>query len=89
MTPPHLDGILRFEKLRRYALYFEVHLPGGFRLMYAFAFPGGLGFGVEFSDIWLSEGGLGSLFGPFWMPWASLGAPGTSSVAFCGKSAPK
>ena len=35
-TPPHLDGILRFEKLRRYALYFEVHLPGGFKLMYTF-----------------------------------------------------
>ena len=63
-TAPHLDIILWFEKLRRYALYFEVHLPGGFRLMYAFFFLAVWHLGVEFSDIWLSEGGLGS---PFWL----------------------
>ena len=62
--------------------FFEGLLLGVFRLMYAFSVPGSLAFGVKFSDIWLPEGGLGSLFGPFWMPWASLDAPGTSSVDF-------
>ena len=52
-------------------------------------FPGGVAFWVEFHDIWLSEGGLGSLFGPFWMPWVSLEAPGTSSVDFCANECSK
>ena len=37
---------------------------------------------VDFGDIWVPGGVCVPLFGPFWVPWASLGRLGAASVDF-------